>query len=164
MYCHLCRVWPVERWCKGQVGWRLYRWAKVSVRARQPYKGKLFGGAGFVPDVPSLQAWLECAWQLGFDPDGAKQLGHNVQARLQHDWLLAPAQQMQMQTQQGVVEIANRAKYWLQCCSTALLMSKFSYLEQYSSDGSTASCSILIPLLIWRSAGASLAVKITFKD
>ena len=55
--------------------------AESSACARQEYKDKLFGGAGFVSDVPSLQAWLECAWQLGFDPDGAKQLGHHVQAR-----------------------------------------------------------------------------------
>ena len=35
----------------------------------------LFGGCGFVPDVASLQAWLECAWAAGFDPMGAEQLG-----------------------------------------------------------------------------------------
>lgn len=44
----------------------------------------LFGGCGFVPDVASLQAWLECAWAAGFDPMGAEQLGrctclHNAQ-------------------------------------------------------------------------------------
>ena len=35
----------------------------------------LFGGCGYVPDVTSLQAWLECAWVAGFDPTGAEQLG-----------------------------------------------------------------------------------------
>lgn len=53
----------------------------TGARAAQEYKDTVFGGLGFVPDVPSLQAWLECAWQQGFDPDGAKQLGHHVQAR-----------------------------------------------------------------------------------
>ena len=51
----------------------------TGARAAQESWDKVFGGAGFVPDVPSLQAWLECAWQLGFDPDGAKQLRHHVQ-------------------------------------------------------------------------------------
>ena len=35
----------------------------------------LFGNCGYVPDVASLQAWLECAWTAGFDPMGAEQLG-----------------------------------------------------------------------------------------
>ena len=34
----------------------------------------LFGNCGYVPDVASLQAWLECAWTAGFDPMGAEQL------------------------------------------------------------------------------------------
>ncbi len=48
----------------------------------QDYAGKLFGGVDFVPDIPSLQAWLECAWRQGFDPDGASQLGGHVQVSL----------------------------------------------------------------------------------
>ena len=35
----------------------------------------IFGGCGYVPDVTSLQAWLECAWAAGYDPMGAEQLG-----------------------------------------------------------------------------------------
>lgn len=35
----------------------------------------IFGGCGYVPDVSSLQAWLECAWTAGYDPMGAEQLG-----------------------------------------------------------------------------------------
>lgn len=38
----------------------------------------LFGGRGFIPDLPSLQAWLEVAWGAGFDPEGAAQLQYNV--------------------------------------------------------------------------------------
>lgn len=34
----------------------------------------LFGGVSFVPDVAALQAWLEIAWEAGFDPEGAEQL------------------------------------------------------------------------------------------
>lgn len=39
----------------------------------------LFGGAGVVPDVPSLQAWIEVAWGAGFDLAGAEQLGNSLQ-------------------------------------------------------------------------------------
>ena len=41
----------------------------------------LFGDCGYVPDVASLQAWLECAWTAGFDPMGAEQLGRCASAR-----------------------------------------------------------------------------------
>ena len=39
----------------------------------------LFRGAGAVPDVRSLQAWVEAAWAAGFDPEGAAQLGGALQ-------------------------------------------------------------------------------------
>jgi hypothetical protein len=46
---------------------------------RDPLYGpKLFGGAGFVPDLTSLQCWIERAWSLGFDPEGAAQLGGSL--------------------------------------------------------------------------------------
>ncbi|GAB4821175.1 hypothetical protein N2152v2_008221 [Parachlorella kessleri] len=45
----------------------------------QDARQALFAGSGYVPDIPSLQAWLECAWQAGFDPQGAEQLGGKVQ-------------------------------------------------------------------------------------
>jgi len=41
----------------------------------------LFAGAGFVPDLPSLQAWLETAWAAGFDPAGRDHLGGAVQGK-----------------------------------------------------------------------------------
>ena len=33
----------------------------------QEMRDALFGGCGHVVDIPWLQAWLECAWQTGFD-------------------------------------------------------------------------------------------------
>jgi zinc finger-containing ubiquitin peptidase 1 len=39
----------------------------------------LFGGSGQLPDVGCLQAWLERAWSLGFDPDGARHFGGVIQ-------------------------------------------------------------------------------------
>lgn len=51
----------------------------------QEMREGLFGGCGFVPDIPSLQAWLECAWGAGFDKAGAEQLGGKVQGS--HKWV-----------------------------------------------------------------------------
>ena len=45
----------------------------------------LFGGGGFVPDIPWLQAWLESAWRRGFDMQGSDQLGGGVQGT--HAWI-----------------------------------------------------------------------------
>lgn len=41
-------------------------------------KEMLFGGAGFVPDIPSLQKWLEIAWMRGFDVMGADSLDFEI--------------------------------------------------------------------------------------
>lgn len=39
----------------------------------------LFEGCGYVPDILSLQAWLECAWAGGFDIAGGDMLGNAMQ-------------------------------------------------------------------------------------
>ena len=39
----------------------------------------LFSGSHYVPDIPSLQAWIEVAWRAGFDSVGAQQLGRQLQ-------------------------------------------------------------------------------------
>ena len=44
-----------------------------------PFRQALFGGVEYVPDIVSLQAWLECAWQQGFDPAGQHSLEGSVQ-------------------------------------------------------------------------------------
>ncbi|XP_028229845.1 uncharacterized protein LOC114410201 isoform X1 [Glycine soja] len=38
----------------------------------------LFGGSGFVPDILSLQRWLEIAWEKGFDAPGSAQFNHVI--------------------------------------------------------------------------------------
>ncbi|WIA40959.1 hypothetical protein OEZ86_004609 [Tetradesmus obliquus] len=49
------------------------------MRGNADVRAALFGGCGFVPDVASLQAWLEAAWAAGFDPGGAAMFGGSVQ-------------------------------------------------------------------------------------
>ncbi|KAL2657509.1 hypothetical protein AAZV13_04G183800 [Glycine max] len=38
----------------------------------------LFGGSGFVPDILSLQRWLEIAWEKGFDAPGSAQFNYVI--------------------------------------------------------------------------------------
>jgi hypothetical protein len=45
----------------------------------EPAAQSLFSGSRFVPDIPSLQAWIEVAWRAGFDSVGAEQLGRQLQ-------------------------------------------------------------------------------------
>ena len=53
-------------------GWRNLQTLASHLLTLQEYKAVLFGGAGFVPDVASLQAWLEVAWKAGFDVEGVR--------------------------------------------------------------------------------------------
>ncbi|KAM2281989.1 hypothetical protein ACFX1S_042510 [Malus domestica] len=45
---------------------------------RQEAREVLFGGSGFVPDIPSLQRWLEIAWEKGFDTLGSNHFANNI--------------------------------------------------------------------------------------
>ena len=46
---------------------------------RDARSAALFRGGGALPDVRSLQAWVEAAWADGFDTEGAEQLGGALQ-------------------------------------------------------------------------------------
>ncbi len=47
----------------------------------QELRKAMYCGCGYIPDVLSMQAWLECAWEAGFDTEGREQLGHHIQVR-----------------------------------------------------------------------------------
>ncbi|KAJ4832488.1 hypothetical protein Tsubulata_000036 [Turnera subulata] len=61
-------------------GWRnIQMLASHLLSRRRDDAGEvLFGGAGFVPDIPSLQRWLELAWEKGFDAPGSLHFNHSV--------------------------------------------------------------------------------------
>ncbi|RZC68664.1 hypothetical protein C5167_031903 [Papaver somniferum] len=60
-------------------GWRnIQMLSSHLLMQRQEAKEVLFGGSGFVPDIASLQRWLEIAWQRGFDIDGSNSLKNEV--------------------------------------------------------------------------------------
>ncbi|KAK9816663.1 hypothetical protein WJX72_003439 [[Myrmecia] bisecta] len=47
----------------------------AALHAEPDWSAVLFQGCGFVPDVRSLQSWLDLAWEAGFDPEGRQQVG-----------------------------------------------------------------------------------------
>lgn len=81
-----CYPGPVQHFCAApeDKGWGCgYRncqmLASHLLLRGSPYSEALFGGVGYIPDVPSLQAWLECAWDNGFDRLGKYSLEGSVQ-------------------------------------------------------------------------------------
>ncbi|AES98449.1 zinc finger with UFM1-specific peptidase domain protein [Medicago truncatula] len=60
-------------------GWRNIQMLSSHLLAqKRETKDVLFGGSGFVPDIPSLQRWLEIAWERGFDESGSHQFNHAI--------------------------------------------------------------------------------------
>lgn len=66
-------------------GWRNIQMLSSHLLTHQWGKEALFGGAGFVPDIPSLQQWLEFAWASGFDEPGAE--FYNFRIHGSKDWI-----------------------------------------------------------------------------
>jgi len=63
-----------EKWL-WSCGYRNIQMMLSALMTEPTYKAALFGGSGIIPDIPSLQMWIERAWRLGFDPEGAVSLG-----------------------------------------------------------------------------------------
>ncbi|KAK7372884.1 hypothetical protein VNO80_06274 [Phaseolus coccineus] len=60
-------------------GWRNIQMLSSHLMTQRPEaRETMFGRSGFVPDIPSLQRWLEIAWERGFDAAGADQFNHAV--------------------------------------------------------------------------------------
>ncbi|CAJ1970572.1 unnamed protein product [Sphenostylis stenocarpa] len=60
-------------------GWRNIQMLSSHLMTQRPEaREAMFGGSGFVPDIPSLQRWLEIAWERGFDAPGADQFNHAI--------------------------------------------------------------------------------------
>lgn len=60
-------------------GWRnIQMLSSHLLTQRQEAQEVLFGGCGFIPDIPSLQRWLEIAWEKGFDAPGSDQFDHRI--------------------------------------------------------------------------------------
>jgi hypothetical protein len=60
-------------------GWRNIQMLASYLISEDPdVRDSLFGGAGFVPDIPALQQWLEIAWAKGFDLPGGKYFDWNI--------------------------------------------------------------------------------------
>ncbi|KAK6947173.1 Peptidase C78, ubiquitin fold modifier-specific peptidase 1/ 2 [Dillenia turbinata] len=60
-------------------GWRNIQMLSSHLLAlRRDAREVLFGGSGFVPEIPFLQRWLEIAWEKGFDIAGSEQFNGKI--------------------------------------------------------------------------------------
>ncbi|XP_059628873.1 uncharacterized protein LOC132271501 [Cornus florida] len=60
-------------------GWRnIQMLSSHLLMQRKDVREVLFGGSEFVPDIPSLQRWLEIAWEKDFDILGSNHFGHKI--------------------------------------------------------------------------------------
>ncbi|XP_050270569.1 uncharacterized protein LOC126714439 isoform X3 [Quercus robur] len=60
-------------------GWRnIQMLSSHLLMRRQEAREVLFGGSGFVPDIASLQRWLEIAWERGFDALGSEHFNRKI--------------------------------------------------------------------------------------
>lgn len=60
-------------------GWRnIQMLTSHLLKHRQEARDVLFGGCGFVPDIASLQRWLELSWEKGFDAPGSDDFGNEI--------------------------------------------------------------------------------------
>uniref|UniRef100_A0A7N0UPD4 UFSP1/2/DUB catalytic domain-containing protein n=1 Tax=Kalanchoe fedtschenkoi TaxID=63787 RepID=A0A7N0UPD4_KALFE len=60
-------------------GWRnIQMLSSHLLMERKEARSVLFGGAGFVPNIASLQRWLEIAWKRGFDTLGSDQFENTL--------------------------------------------------------------------------------------
>ncbi|CAL5408059.1 unnamed protein product [Camellia sinensis] len=60
-------------------GWRnIQMLSSHLLMQRQDVREVLFGGSGYVPDIASLQRWLEISWERGFDMLGSSHFNHKI--------------------------------------------------------------------------------------
>ncbi|KAL6955482.1 hypothetical protein U1Q18_031917, partial [Sarracenia purpurea var. burkii] len=60
-------------------GWRnIQMLSSHLLMQRQDAREVLFGGSGYVPDIASLQRWLEIAWERGFDMLGSSHFNRKI--------------------------------------------------------------------------------------
>lgn len=67
-------------------GWRNIQMLSSHLLKQRPEaRNVLYGGFGFVPDIGSLQGWLEYAWELGFDPHGSNNFDGKMSGK--REWI-----------------------------------------------------------------------------
>lgn len=67
-------------------GWRNIQMLSSHLLKQRPEaRDMLYGGCGFVPDIASLQSWLEIAWKLGFDAQGSSDFDGEIYGK--RNWI-----------------------------------------------------------------------------
>ncbi|KAK3042018.1 hypothetical protein RJ639_001720 [Escallonia herrerae] len=67
-------------------GWRnIQMLSSHLLKERQEATEVLFGGSRFIPDISSLQRWLEIAWEMGFDTLGSNDFDRKIYGK--RNWI-----------------------------------------------------------------------------
>ncbi|XP_074365153.1 uncharacterized protein LOC141706240 isoform X2 [Apium graveolens] len=67
-------------------GWRNIQMLSSHLLQKRPEAREiLFGGCGFVPDIASLQRWLELSWEKGFDKPGSEDFDKEIYGK--RNWI-----------------------------------------------------------------------------
>ncbi|KAK6118494.1 hypothetical protein DH2020_047761 [Rehmannia glutinosa] len=67
-------------------GWRnIQMLSSYLLSQREEARDVLYGGCGFVPDIQSLQRWLELAWDKGFDTPGSDDFDQKIHGK--RNWI-----------------------------------------------------------------------------
>ncbi|XP_077242033.1 peptidase C78, ubiquitin fold modifier-specific peptidase 1/ 2 isoform X2 [Tasmannia lanceolata] len=78
--CHVDHFQSIESEDSGWgCGWRnIQMLSSHLLMQRQEVREVMFSGSGFIPDISSLQRWLEIAWEMGFDTFGSNSFNHKI--------------------------------------------------------------------------------------
>lgn len=84
---HIDHFQSTESWDVGWgCGWRnIQMLSSHLIRQRQEAREVLYGGSGFVPNIGSLQRWLELAWAIGFDTPGSDEFDQKIYGK--RNWI-----------------------------------------------------------------------------
>ncbi|KAK4436159.1 Zinc finger-containing ubiquitin peptidase 1 [Sesamum alatum] len=84
---HVDHFQSTESWDAGWgCGWRnIQMLSSHLIAQRQEAREVLYGGSGFVPNIGSLQRWLELAWEEGFDTPGSDDFDQKIYGK--RDWI-----------------------------------------------------------------------------
>ncbi|KAI3471290.1 hypothetical protein Pfo_027953 [Paulownia fortunei] len=84
---HIDHFECAESWDVGWgCGWRnIQMLSSHLLSQRHEAREVLYGGSGFVPNIGSLQTWLELAWEKGFDTPGSDDFDQKIYGK--RNWI-----------------------------------------------------------------------------
>ncbi|GFQ02163.1 zinc finger with ufm1-specific peptidase domain protein [Phtheirospermum japonicum] len=84
---HIDHIQSIESWDVGWgCGWRnIQMLSSYLLSQREETRNVVFGGCGYVPNIRSIQNWLELAWEKGFDTPGSDYFDRKIHGK--RNWI-----------------------------------------------------------------------------